>query len=93
MLNCVFFVINILLMKKLFFILCLLSFVGLTGFKKHLPKNDNHHTISKESIVYITKKGKRYHKVSCFNLNKERIEIDKAKAKEMGYSACPVCKP
>jgi len=43
--------------------------------------------------VYTTKSGEKYHKENCrfLNYSKKAINIDKAK--QLGYTACKVCKP
>jgi hypothetical protein len=46
-----------------------------------------------ENVVYITRTGEKYHTSTCRYLKQSKIEIDLAKAKERGYSACSVCKP
>jgi len=43
--------------------------------------------------VYITKTGEKYHKESCQYLKYSKIEIDLAKAVELGKTPCSVCKP
>ncbi|HMG88832.1 MAG TPA: hypothetical protein VK589_02195 [Chryseolinea sp.] len=44
-------------------------------------------------VVYITRTGEKYHTSTCQYLRQSKIEIELAKAKERGYSACSVCKP
>ncbi|MBT1688266.1 DUF5763 domain-containing protein [Dawidia soli] len=43
--------------------------------------------------VYVTKTGKKYHDAYCRYLSHSKIEIDLAKALELGYDACSVCNP
>ena len=43
--------------------------------------------------VYTTKTGEKYHKVNCGYLKYSKKEITLKKAKELGYTACKVCKP
>lgn len=43
--------------------------------------------------VYTTKTGEKYHKSSCRYLKYSKKEITIDKARELGYSACGVCKP
>jgi len=47
----------------------------------------------KESAVYITKTGKKYHRDKCRYLSQSKIEISLKDAKKNGYEACKVCKP
>jgi len=46
-----------------------------------------------EIIVYITKTGKKYHRLGCRYLRKSCIPISLAEAKRRGYTPCKVCKP
>jgi competence protein ComEC len=48
---------------------------------------------TKEQTVYITKTGKKYHRVGCRYLSKSRIATSLKDAKANGYTACSVCKP
>lgn len=80
-------------MKNLFFFFTILFWVGLSGFAPANFTHENTRDIAKEQVVYITKTGKKYHKGSCHHLKKSKIEIKKAKAKELGYTACGTCKP
>lgn len=47
----------------------------------------------KESVVYITKTGEKYHKENCRHLSKSSIKISRKEAIRNGYAACKVCKP
>lgn len=47
----------------------------------------------KEVTVYITKTGKKYHKVGCKTLKKSKIKTTLSKAKKSKYTPCKVCKP
>lgn len=48
---------------------------------------------TKESLVYITKTGSKYHRDGCRYLSKSRIPINLSDAKAQGYDACSVCDP
>lgn len=48
---------------------------------------------TKESVVYVTKTGKKYHKAGCSSLSKSKIEISREDAIDGGYEACGKCKP
>ena len=52
----------------------------------------NSSTNEKSSIVYITKTGKKYHKLSCRTL-RSIIKTTKKEAQARGYTACKVCYP
>jgi hypothetical protein len=43
--------------------------------------------------VYTTKTGKKYHKESCHYLKSSKRELTLARAVELGYDACSICKP
>ena len=57
-------------------------------------KNKNYTTTtsSKSSTVYITKTGKKYHRLSCRTL-RSIIKTTKKEAQARGYTACKVCCP
>lgn len=80
-------------MKNLFFFFVVSFWVSFSGFAPANFTHENTTAIAKEQVVYITKTGKKYHKGSCHHLKKSKIEIKKAKAKDLGYTACAVCKP
>jgi len=46
-----------------------------------------------EITVYITKTGKKYHRLGCRYLRKSCIPISLTEAKRRGYTPCKVCKP
>jgi len=46
-----------------------------------------------EKIVYVTKTGKKYHRLGCHYLSKSCIPISLTEAKRRGYTPCKVCKP
>lgn len=52
------------------------------------PKKDQD-----EVIVYITKKGKKYHREGCGSLSKSKEAISLEEAKKRGYAPCKTCKP
>jgi len=47
---------------------------------------------SKETTVYVTKTGAKYHVAGCRYLSKSMISISLTDAKKK-YTACSVCKP
>ena len=81
-------------MKNLFFLFVVSLWVSFSGFA---PVAESQLLVEKvavkEQVVYITKTGKKYHKGRCHHLRKSKIEMKKSKAKELGYTACAVCKP
>lgn len=50
-------------------------------------------TVKAVEFVYITEKGKKYHKSGCQYLRITAIEIDKAQAIDDGYTPCSRCYP
>ena len=47
-----------------------------------------------ESVVCVTKKGKKYHKAQCRVLKDAKLEkLTRAEAENRGYSPCKICKP
>ena len=50
-------------------------------------------TVNKQTTVYITKTGAKYHTSSCRYLRQSKIQTTKKEAVNAGYSACSVCKP
>lgn len=50
-------------------------------------------TQQKETTVYITNTGKKYHRDNCRYLSRSKIATTKPKAVKDGYGACKVCKP
>jgi len=50
-------------------------------------------TEQKDTTVYITKSGEKYHKAGCRYLSKSQIKTTKKEAVKNGYEACKVCKP
>lgn len=46
-----------------------------------------------ETIVYITKSGKKYHADGCRSLSKTRIPIKLKDAVAKGFTACSLCNP
>ncbi|NQU18942.1 nuclease, partial [bacterium] len=46
----------------------------------------------KEEVVYVTKRGKKYHKEDCrFIKNRETISMDKKEAEAKGLTPCGRC--
>jgi len=50
------------------------------------------HFVSAQT-VYVTEKGKKYHKKNCSIVNEGKKGMELAEAKKAGYSACANCKP
>lgn len=79
-------------MKKLLLIFIAgLSLLVSPSFSKEIVKANI--TIKKETTVYITKTGAKYHTSSCRYLSQSKISISKKEAISKGYTACKVCKP
>ncbi len=49
--------------------------------------------VSEDSIVYITRTGKKYHTGDCRYLSKSKIPITIKEAIQRGYTPCSVCSP
>lgn len=49
--------------------------------------------VSEDTIVYITKTGKKYHVGNCRYLSKSKIPITLKEAVQRGYTPCSVCSP
>ena len=47
----------------------------------------------RETTVYITRTGKKYHRAGCRYLSKSQIPISLEDAKRRGYTPCSGCKP
>ncbi|MDF2523330.1 MAG: hypothetical protein K0R31_971, partial [Clostridiales bacterium] len=45
----------------------------------------------KESTVYITRTGSRYHKDGCIHLKRSKIPMKLSEAQKKGMSACKMC--
>lgn len=54
------------------------------------PKTETVEEDTKETIVYITNSGKKYHLSGCRNLSKSKIPIDLSTARK-NYSPCTIC--
>ncbi|MFC6100311.1 hypothetical protein [Olivibacter domesticus] len=75
----------------------LLSFIVLASLLPNLgmaaiPVSTNL-VVNKETVVYITRTGEKYHQSGCRYLSKSKIEVSKKEAVKNGYAACKVCKP
>lgn len=46
-----------------------------------------------DTVVYITKTGKKYHSSGCSSLSKSKIETTLQNAVDKGYEPCKKCKP
>ncbi|MDX9789393.1 MAG: hypothetical protein RBT61_01040 [Candidatus Kapabacteria bacterium] len=79
-------------MKKILLIVCVLWMGVFPVFSTSFPSKVSNEVVAVEQVVYITKTGDKYHKSSCHHLKKSKIKTTKSKAKELGYTACKVCK-
>lgn len=50
-------------------------------------------TQQKETTVYITRTGKKYHRSNCQYLSRSKIATTKSEAVKNKYEPCKVCKP
>lgn len=47
-----------------------------------------------ENVVCVTKKGKKFHRMTCRMLKDAEIKkLSRAEAESKGYSPCKICKP
>lgn len=46
-----------------------------------------------ETVVYVTRTGKKYHRSSCRYAAKATRSMPRSEAETLGYGACGVCKP
>lgn len=65
---------------------------GLWGPKEEI-KPENQAKANEDTIVYITKTGKKYHSGNCRYLSKSKIPISLKEAIQKGYAPCSVCSP
>jgi len=56
-------------------------------------KEESKSETSEDTIVYITKSGKKYHREGCRYLSKSKIPISLKEAIKRGYTPCSVCRP
>ena len=49
--------------------------------------------VSEDTIVYVTRTGKKYHTGDCRYLSKSKIPITLKEAIQKGYTPCSVCSP
>lgn len=82
-------------MKRLLLFAWLLScvLVGSGGMPAESPASRINLSQTKETVVYITKTGEKYHKDGCRYLRQSKIKTTKKEAIKNGYGACKVCKP
>ena len=72
-------------------ICCFLIVTG--GTEALLSKETVTLSQTKETIVYITRTGEKYHKDGCRYLRQSKIKTTKKEAVKNGYEACKICKP
>jgi hypothetical protein len=51
------------------------------------------HTETRQTTVYITKTGSKYHSGDCSYLRQSKIKTTKKEAEANRYTACSRCKP
>lgn len=81
------------LLKKLLLIL----FTSLVLLIAPAVSADTHTSVrlevNKQTTVYITKTGSKYHTSDCRYLKQSKIKTTKKEAVKNGFDACKVCKP
>jgi micrococcal nuclease len=50
-------------------------------------------TAGKETTVYVTNSGEKYHRDNCRSLRRSKIALPLADAMKSGYEPCSICKP
>ena len=48
---------------------------------------------SEDTIVYITRFGKKYHREGCSSLKKSKVPMTLKEASKRGYTPCALCDP
>jgi len=56
-------------------------------------KDTQDNTEKKETIVYVTRTGAKYHRDGCRYLSRSQIPMNLSDAKASGYDSCSVCNP
>ena len=46
-----------------------------------------------DTVVYVTRSGKKYHRADCRSLTKDSKLLTLSEAENMGYEPCNICKP
>ena len=59
---------------------------------QRIPADTTHRPAKKSEIVYITRKGNKYHREDCIYLRKSKIALPLLEAKKY-YTPCKKCKP
>lgn len=83
------------MLKSIRLLVCLVvlaasAMVVLTPTSFAEPKKESQ--AKKEEVVYVTKRGKKYHKEDCrFIKNRETISMDKKEAEAKGLTPCGRC--
>ena len=62
-------------------------------YENTTTKSNTSNTEKKETIVYITRTGHKYHRNGCRYLSRSQIPISLSNAKSSGYDPCSVCNP
>lgn len=75
----------------LLIIICVSSAIPHRGMTKETV--NSFFEVKKETVVYVTRTGEKYHQSGCRYLSKSKIEVSKKEAVKNGYAACKVCKP
>lgn len=80
--------------KHLLTTLLLVILLAIPGSTIHSHTPSNHHKLQqKETVVYITRTGQKYHRAGCRYLSQSQIKTTKDQAIKNRYGACKVCKP
>ena len=72
--------------RRICFLLCFAFFASVIGIGAYADNRD--------TIVYVTLSGEKYHKESCSSIKNSRLlAITLEEATYVGYNACKKCKP
>ena len=78
--------------SRFIFPIILILFAASPAEAQKQPHRDSTAHAKKEEMVYITRKGNKYHRDSCRFLAKSKIQLPLSEAKKY-YQPCKVCKP
>jgi Putative peptidoglycan-binding domain-containing protein len=59
----------------------------------HIKAATASYSNKKETTVYITRTGSKYHRDGCRYLSRSKIAVKLSEAKREGYTPCSICNP
>ena len=81
------------MIKVLIGLTLFLALGGLDQVRPEVKDSTGRFVTAPDSVVYITKDGKKYHLDGCQYLSKSKLTVSLAEARENGYEACKRCYP